>query len=239
MDGTDSIEDIFRVDVNTVASVNGVTPIKVRGNTGAIPNGLSYLPMLSKDGRFCAFASDASNLLPSGTDTNALRDIFVVEFGTNPPTTEILRRFNVSSAGAQATGGASHNPDIGGNGTIIVYQSDATNLTPATDNGFLDVFESLSPGKFKRGDANNDNTVDQSDRIFINDWLFLGSGVPPPCLDAGDADDSGVIDNSDTIFIDSFLHTGGPPPPSPGPDVCGDEPASSAEGLTCANHICQ
>ena len=68
----------------------------------------------------------------------------------------------------------------------------------------------------RRGDANNDGTVDVSDAVYINSYLFQG-GPTPPCMNQADANDSGAVDLSDSVFLYQWLYNGGPAPPSPGP----------------------
>ena len=56
--------------------------------------GISLVPSISVDGRFVAFSSDASNLVPG--DTNNRSDIFVRDLSTNTTT-----RVSVAGAGNQ------------------------------------------------------------------------------------------------------------------------------------------
>ena len=88
---------------------------------------------ISADGRFVAFASDATNLV-SG-DTNGAADVFVRD--RQAGTTE---RVSVDSAGNQASGGDSLRPAISADGRFVVFHSDATNLVGSDTNGATDVF---------------------------------------------------------------------------------------------------
>jgi hypothetical protein len=54
-------------------------------STGTQGNSNSFFPTLSADGRFVAFGSAASNLVPD--DTNGRSDVFVHDRG-NPPEAE-------------------------------------------------------------------------------------------------------------------------------------------------------
>lgn len=67
---TNGVADIFVVDRET----GGVTRVSVLPD-GSEANGPSRLPALGRDGRFCAFVSDATNLVAN--DTNGVADIFV------------------------------------------------------------------------------------------------------------------------------------------------------------------
>ena len=64
-------------------------------SAGNQANHSSVNPSISADGRFVAFESNASNIVPG--DTNSTRDIFVVDTLTNTTT-----RVSVDSAGNQA-----------------------------------------------------------------------------------------------------------------------------------------
>lgn len=101
---------------------------------GGQANGQSLLPAISANGRFVAFYSEASNLVPG--DTNGLGDIFVRDLvaGTN-------ERVDVSSEEEQADGTA-RGPGIGisANGRYVVFPSDAANLVAGDTNGLTDVF---------------------------------------------------------------------------------------------------
>jgi Tol biopolymer transport system component len=107
---------------------------------GGAANAFTGFPSISTDGRFIAFESDASNLVPN--DTNGLEDAFVRDLQTNTTT-----RVNVTSAGAQATGdfnGIWDGPFISGNGRFVVFSTKAA-LVPQDTNscfgsGCLDVY---------------------------------------------------------------------------------------------------
>ncbi len=99
---------------------------------GAQGNGWSEFPSISADGRYVAFGSDASNLVPG--DTNGIRDIFVHDLWGH--TTE---RVSVATGGAQGNGLAER-PSISADGRDVAFASDASNLVPGDTNGIRDVF---------------------------------------------------------------------------------------------------
>jgi Tol biopolymer transport system component len=82
---------------------------------------------ISANGRFVAFASDATNLVPN--DTNHATDIFVRDLkrGTT-------RRVSVGPSGRQANG-PSFDPSISADGRFIAFATDATNLVPGGTTG--------------------------------------------------------------------------------------------------------
>jgi Tol biopolymer transport system component len=93
------------------------------------PDGVSYAPAVSADGRWVAFVSEASNLLGGdpGADPNGFADIFLVDTQTST-----IRL--VSSAGAPADGD-SLDVDISANGRYVVFETFATNIVPGDANG--------------------------------------------------------------------------------------------------------
>ncbi len=89
-------------------------------------------PSVSADGRYVAFNSLATNLVPG--DTNAKSDIFVRDRQIGA-----TERVSVDSAGAQANGLCGI-PMISADGRFVAFESDATNLVPGDTNGVRDVF---------------------------------------------------------------------------------------------------
>jgi Tol biopolymer transport system component len=114
--------------------------------------------MASDTGLLVVFDSSSTNLVPN--DTNGREDIFVKNLGTGG-----VRRVSVSSTGAQSKG-ASRRASISGDGTIVVFESDASNLVVRDTNGKTDVFvHELTTGKTIRvsvsstgGQGNDDST---------------------------------------------------------------------------------
>ena len=96
------------------------------------PNGDSGSPAISNDGRWVAYASDATSIVQF--DQNGARDIFVRDRLNG--TTE---RISVNSAGNEGNA-SSDEPYISTDGMRIAFQSHASNLVANDTNGFLDVF---------------------------------------------------------------------------------------------------
>jgi Tol biopolymer transport system component len=88
---------------------------------------------VSRDGRFIAFISEATNL--AGMDGNSNPDIFVRDRLNG--TTE---RVSVNSDEAEATGGDSFHPSISGDGRYVAFNSHAPNLVAMDGNLAADVF---------------------------------------------------------------------------------------------------
>src|SRR5439155_409199 len=119
--------DIFVRDLQT-----GVTTRASLDSGGAQGNASSDLPALSADGRYVAFASDASNLV-SG-DTNNVGDIFVRDLQTG-----VTTRVSLDSSGTQANGSSS-GPAISADGRYVAFTSLANNLVSGDTNNTWDIF---------------------------------------------------------------------------------------------------
>jgi Tol biopolymer transport system component len=91
---------------------------------------------ISDDGRFVAFRSLATNLVPG--DTNGRADIFVHDRATG-------QTVRVSQPAVGESDGNSAAPAISGNGAWIVFESDATNLVAGDTNAARDIFRAANP----------------------------------------------------------------------------------------------
>ncbi len=79
-------------------------------------------PAISDDGRFVAFYSDATNLVPD--DTNDEFDVFIKDLQTGA-----ITRVSISSAGAEGDR-ASFKPSISPDGRFVAFESRAATLVP-------------------------------------------------------------------------------------------------------------
>ena len=98
-------------------------------------DGESEYPSISSDGRYVAFTSAATNLVPN--DTNGTYDVFVRDRKAG-----LTERVSVGAGGAQAAGGSSamYRGSISGDGRYVVFVSSAANLVPGDTNSKEDVF---------------------------------------------------------------------------------------------------
>lgn len=124
---TNGVHDIYLHHVPT-----GVTTRVSLGLGGAQTNGGSRYPVLSGDGRYLAYESAASNLVPG--DTNGVRDVFLYDRVTGSTT-----RISTAAGGAQADG-ESVDSFVSPDGRYVAFESTATNLVPGDTNGKRDVF---------------------------------------------------------------------------------------------------
>ena len=175
---TNNSFDIFVRD--TLA--NTTTRLSVDSAGNQANNNSFGIASISGDGRFVAFSSEASNLVPG--DTNGRRDIFVRDLSTNTTT-----RVSVSGAGNQAND-TSFSTSISGDGRFVVFDSNATNLVPGDSNNTGDVFVadigstpggSNNPPNVINGTPGNDNLTgtngsDSINGLRGNDILTGGGG---------------------------------------------------------------
>ena len=124
---TNLASDIFVHDRQT--GVTARVSIDSSGNQG---NDQSFDPSISWDGRFVAFHSDASNLVPG--DTNGISDVFV-----HDRETRVTERVSVDSSGNQASGGVgdSREPSISGDGRCVAFYNDTGDLVASGDEGIF------------------------------------------------------------------------------------------------------
>jgi Tol biopolymer transport system component len=126
--------DVF---VRDLATITTTRVSRATGGAQAV-GGASFNPRLSGDGRYVAFESLASNLVL--TDTNSARDIFVHDRQMGTTT-----RVSVGPGGAQANGlsgfGLGGNGlAISGDGSLVAFQSEASNLVITDTNSARDIF---------------------------------------------------------------------------------------------------
>jgi Tol biopolymer transport system component len=120
------------LDVFVHDRYTGETTLASVSSTGQQGIGHSYKPSISADGRFVAFVSEATNLVPN--DTNDWDDVFVHDRQTG-----VTTLVSVSSTGQQGTG-YSDGPSISADGQFVAFVSSATNLVPDDAKDWLDVF---------------------------------------------------------------------------------------------------
>ncbi|MGO8701871.1 MAG: hypothetical protein ACLQVY_29670 [Limisphaerales bacterium] len=96
-------------------------------------NGTCDSLAISEDGRYVAYRSSASNLVPD--DANGLPDVFLYDRLTGGTTL-----ISVSQFGARSANGHSGNPVFSGDGQTLFFQSWASDLAPGDFNQAGDVF---------------------------------------------------------------------------------------------------
>ncbi|GEM_PF-4319679 len=124
---TDHLRDIFVHDLTS-----GTTQWLSPAAGGGPANGDSDRPSIDRSGRLVAFSSRADNLVPG--DTNGARDIFIHDRLTGSVT------LVTTAAGGGPSDGSSFRADLSGDGTLVAFDSLASNLVAGDTNGVRDVF---------------------------------------------------------------------------------------------------
>ena len=119
------------------------------------------------------------------------------------------------------------------------FQSGGKVFPPDTGLSFSPA--SVTPGRvrveggFRRGDSNDDGSVNLSDATTTLNHLFAG-GSELVCQDAADADDNGELQLSDAVLLLVWLFGAGEAPPAPYPD-CGVDPTQ--DDVSCDRSNCE
>ncbi|HEY3412594.1 MAG TPA: calcium-binding protein [Armatimonadota bacterium] len=129
-DDTNATWDVFRRDTRTGVTVRANVSSTGR-QTDGFGGGWGSISM-SADGRYIAFFSEATDLVPG--DTNNAQDVFLRDMQAN--TTTLI---SVSSRGEQANRGAM-DPSVSADGRYVAFDSLSTNLVPGDTNNHDDVF---------------------------------------------------------------------------------------------------
>ncbi|MEN8263827.1 MAG: hypothetical protein ABFR82_10215 [Nitrospirota bacterium] len=177
---TNNFTDIFLRDRDTdddgiFDETGEVSTIRVsiKSDGSQATGGSSTSPAISSDGRYVAFASDATNLL-TGPDSNISTDIFVHDLNTS---TTI--RVSVQSDGTQATGDST-SPAISSDGRYVAFASDSVDLIGSDSNGNKDIF-------VHDRDTDDDGIFDETGNVSTvrasvktgGDQVFLGDSDTP------------------------------------------------------------
>ena len=229
---------------------NGSTRRINVSSEGVVGDGSSRAPSISHDGRYVAFYSSASNLVPE--DTNSDYDIFVHDLQTG--TTE---RVSVSSDGAEGNGN-SYDPSISADGRYVTFESYADNLVEEdtsdrdifvhdrqmgttkkisiTSNGGLANGSSADPsisadGRFVAFQSIANNLVDGDSNAVGDIFVRDREENPPP---HSDVDGDGIIDSEDNC-----PNTYNPSQADFDGDTLGDacDPDDDNDGLTDAQEL--
>src|SRR5438094_720699 len=117
---TNGATDVFVHDRQT-----GTTERVSVASDGAEGNAASAGPTLSADGRFVAFHSAATNLVPG--DTNGATEVFTHARHTAPPDRSGVITFSAA-------------PALSADGRFVAFHSTGSNLVAGDTNGATDVF---------------------------------------------------------------------------------------------------
>jgi Tol biopolymer transport system component len=184
---TNGLQDVFVRDLETS------TTERIEALGGAQPNGQSHSPVISDDGRYVAFTSEASNLVTG--DLNSKVDVFRYDRWTGQ-----MVLVSTSSSGAQGDGHSSLRVDrsMSGDGRYIVFESTSTSFSGTPGNIQHIWRKDLSTGALMgvsaslQGVPGNDGS---SDSVLSRDGRFCAFSSLADNLVPGDT--NGVSD----IFV--------------------------------------
>lgn len=138
-------------------------------NTGEEGNGNSFEPSISSNGRYVAFTSYATNLVPD--DNNGFSDVFIYDLFLN-----ITKLVSISSKGEQGNQN-SHGASINGNGHFIAFTSFATNLVTDDTNEASDIFirdmVSATTKRCSVSSKGSQGNFDSADPSISDDGQFI------------------------------------------------------------------
>jgi Tol biopolymer transport system component len=194
--------DVFVHDLHT----RQTTRASVQSGGGEA-DGWSQWPSISADGRFVAFESGASNLVPD--DTNGCWDIFVHDRQTTKTT-----RVSVASTGDQADRGSGY-PSISRDGRVVAFSSFAHNLVPGPFQGALFVHDRQAGTTEPVGFAVDGSPANYAQRPSLNEngqrvAFYAGEVVDPPPSD-GALDEVLVYDRRARQTIRTNVSSAGVP----------------------------
>lgn len=136
------------VDVYVRDRELGTVELVSQNSDGIGGNRVSVNPSISEDGRYVAFQSFATNLVPD--DLNGTYDIFLRD--REAGTTTLISAVELTLAGTSSSAESfSYNPDISGDGRFVIFWSDADNLVVGDTERRFDLFlRDLSAGTTER-----------------------------------------------------------------------------------------
>ncbi len=179
-----------KTDVFLKDTVTGAISLVSVADDGTFGNGDSGLGRVSvsDDGRYVAFASEASNLVPG--DSNGVADVFLrdVVLGSTV-------RLSGNAMGSQGNG-RSANPVLSGNGRFVAFESESNDLVPGDTNGVVDVFvKDRMTGAITRLSVSTDGAEGNSPAVnaaISRDGRFVAFQSAASNLVAGDG--NGKVD---------------------------------------------
>ena len=178
---------------------------------GEDANSVSFDPSISTDGRYVAFTSGASDLVPG--DGNFVEDVFVGTWWPGRPcgpawTVEVGTR-TISSL----------EPSMSSDGRFVAFDSYASDLVIGDANGFIDVFaRNLATGTTMRASVNladGDPDGDSYQPSISGDGNYVAYTSSASDLVAGDRNGTGDVfarDMAAGTILRASVDTGGGDP---------------------------
>ncbi|HZQ48224.1 MAG TPA: hypothetical protein VFC07_14505, partial [Verrucomicrobiae bacterium] len=143
---TNNVSDVFMRDL-----VHGITTLISISTNGGFGNGVSRSSVMTPDGRYVAFVSAASNLVPG--DTNHIADIFVRDLQAGTTTLATVGATSTNANVAFSGYCSSELPDITPDGHYVAFYSSAINLVPGVRTSGEIYVRNLASGITTRASA--------------------------------------------------------------------------------------
>jgi Tol biopolymer transport system component len=154
---TNGVRDIFLV--NRISLALSRLSLSATGEQG---NGISDEPSIDAVGTYVAFRTSATNFTTD--DTNNAADIFVKN-----RTTGQIQLVTVNTTGTASNSG-SLTPSISGNGNVVAFRSNASNLVANDTNKTWDIFaRDMAAGITTR--VNVSSSGEQANGSTLSPWL--------------------------------------------------------------------
>jgi hypothetical protein len=133
-DSNGTMSDVFVRDL----AKSTTSLVSVNQNHTGSGNNASFAGMISGNGRFVSFASNASDL--TANDANGVTDVFVRDM--SKATTMIVsgNRSGTGSGNGSSPGFLFSPPALSASGKVVVFASEASDLVANDTNGATDVF---------------------------------------------------------------------------------------------------
>jgi len=188
---TNGFSDIFVRDLQ-----NGVTERVSISSSGAQANQGATVPAISADGRFVAFASNSSNLVPG--DTNGTVDVFVRDRLAG--TTEMVSVSSAGELGHPSMSVESQPPSISADGRYVAFEHASDNLVAGDTNGSFDLFvRDRQLGTTRRVSVSSDGAEGNGHSFAAS--IFPGGGFVAFLSEA-----SNLVEGDTNGVGDIFLH---------------------------------
>ena len=136
---------VYVRDLNPSDRTQGTTEMVSVDNSGAAQPGNATFPDLTDNGHDVAFASEADLAGPVGLapaaeegETTTVTQIWLRDRDADTTT---LISAGLDGSPGNAASATVYGPKISGNGNVVSFESDASNLVPADTNGHTDAFE--------------------------------------------------------------------------------------------------
>ncbi len=170
------------------------------------PKPVPHAPVLFVPGAQEVFATQTLNFSVTATDVDTGDVLSISKTGVGT--------FNFSPKKSPATGFFGFSPTnvdtIGSPYTVTFIVNDGTGLAD-TAEVMITVKPFTIPPSGLEGDLTGDDRVDQSDIVFLVNFIFK-DGPPPNPLAAGDINGDCFVTLADLIYLINYVFQGGPAP---------------------------